>query len=144
MDIGNSTSNRTANVSFENGTKLILNDFGLTTIQSGSKLIVEDGAELILNGGMIQVFDGGEIVIKPGGLLRYEDGVTIELNGNDAQLASGGLIHVGNDATFGFTWQGAESGYLRLLKSPQCCERFSAGTNAMIKLEGKGQEDLIL
>jgi len=144
LEVGNSTSNRTANVTFTSGTKLVLGEFGLITIQAGSKLIIEDGAVLRLNGGTVRVFDGTEIIVKEGGYLVYEEGTTIELNGNDAQLALGGLTHVGNGATFTFTWQGAQNGYVRLLEEGYWGQRFSTGTNARFFLLGANKNDRIL
>jgi len=117
---------------------------GLIEVREGSKLIIEAGGELRLNGGQVKVYDGGEIVVKEGGLLIYEDGVTIELNGNDAQLALGGHTHIGANATFRFFWQGSESGYVRLLKEGYWGQRFSAGNNASVRLEGSSKDDLIL
>src|SRR5690554_3043715 len=144
MIFGDNASNRTANVRFLNGTKLILEEFGIITVQQGSKLIIEDGAELRINGGNLRVFDGGEVIIKSGGKLIYEKDTQIELNGNDAVLALGGLTHIGDDAIFSFTYQGTESGYIRMLKEGYHAERFSAGVNAKVELNGKNKDDLIL
>lgn len=116
---------------------------GIIEVRENSKLIIDSGAQLILNGGTVKVFDGGQIIVKDGGFLRYEDGVTIELNGNNAQLALGGLTHVGNDATFTFTWQGAESGYVRILEG-YSGQRFSTGTNTKMLLKGINKNDKIL
>src|SRR5690606_25420029 len=106
------------------------------------KLIIEAGGELRLNGGVLRVEDGGEVIIKSGGKLIYEAGAQIELNGNDAVLSLGGLTHIGDDATFTFTWQGTESGYIRMLKEGYWGERFSAGLNADVKLQGENKDDL--
>src|SRR5690606_27665117 len=76
--------------------------------------------------------------------LIYEAGAQIELNGNDAVLSLGGLTHIGDEATFTFIWQGSESGYIRMLKEGYWGQRFSAGTNAEVILQGENKDDLIL
>jgi hypothetical protein len=120
-----------------------MND-GNIEVRPGSELVIASGAELRLNGGTLRVMDGGKVIIKEGGLLRYEDGATIELNGNDAQLVLEGLTYIGNDATFGFSYTGTESGYIRLAQEGHSGERFAAGTNARIDLRGENKYDLIL
>ncbi|MGB6035089.1 MAG: hypothetical protein WBG42_02390, partial [Cryomorphaceae bacterium] len=122
----------------------IENNGGVIEVRPNSELIIDSGAELRLNGGTLRVMDGGKVTIKDGGLLIYEDGASIELNGNDAQLALGGLTYVGDDAIFGFTYQGTESGYIRLLEEGYSEERFAAGTNAEIYLRGEDHNDLVL
>ncbi len=144
LNIGSSATGRTAKVRFLNGTALELNPFGIITVESGSELIIENGAELRLNSGLFRVQDGAKVIIKEGGLLRYEDGATIELNGNDAQLVLEGLTYVGDNATFGFSYTGTESGYIRIAKEGHWGERFAAGVNANVHLEGEDEEDLIL
>ena len=144
MIVGDNASNQTADVTFSNNTKLVLEEYGIIIIQEGSQLIIEDGAELRLNGGLLRIQDGGEVIIKDGGKLIYEAGTQIELNGNDAVLALGGLTRIGDNATFTFTYQGTESGYIRLLEEGGDYERFSVGSNAQVKLKGEGQSDLIV
>ncbi len=117
---------------------------GTIEVRKGSQLIIDSGAELRLNGGTLRVMDGGKVTIKDGGLLRFEENASIELNGNDAELALSGLTYVGDDAIFGFTYQGTESGYIRLLKEGYWGERFAAGTNAEIYLRGEDHNDLVL
>ncbi|MCA1764016.1 MAG: T9SS type A sorting domain-containing protein [Flavobacteriales bacterium] len=135
--------NITANLIVRNNSWVELND-GVIEVREGSKLIIDNGAELRLNSGSIKVFDGGEILIKEGGLLIFEDNVNLELNGNDAQLVLEGLTYVGDNATFGFSYTGTESGYIRIAKEGHWGERFAAGTNAEILLEGEDENDLIL
>ncbi len=134
---------KTADVVVRDNCWIKMND-GFIEVRDGSKLIIEDGAELRLNGGLLRVQDGGEVIIKAGGKLIYEDGAQIELNGNDAVLALGGLTRIGNDATFTFTYQGNESGYIRMLSEGYWGQRFSVGTDAEFRLEGENAADLIL
>lgn len=136
-------SGKTGSLIVMDDSKIIVND-GLIEVRPNSKLIIDAGAELRLNGGLLRIQDGGEVIIKSGGKLIYEAGAQIELNGNDAVLSLGGLTHIGDDATFTFTWQGNESGYIRMLKEGYWGERFSAGINASVKLQGENKDDLIL
>ncbi|NEN25308.1 hypothetical protein G3O08_17565 [Cryomorpha ignava] len=138
-------------VEVRSGSKLVVHDggeinlnSGLLRVRDGGKVIVLAGGELLLKGGLLKVDDGGEVIIKAGGKLIYEDGAQIELNGNNAVLALGGLTHIGDDATFTFTYQGTESGYIRMLKEGYWGERFSAGLNAKVELRGENKDDLIL
>jgi|GEM_PF-2786052 len=126
-----------------NGSQVVL-DAGLIEVRPNSELVINEGAELRLNGGTLRVMDGGKVTIKDGGLLRFEENASIELNGNDAELALSGLTYVGDNAIFGFTYQGTESGYIRLLKEGYWGERFAAGTNAEIYLRGEDHNDLVL
>jgi pimeloyl-ACP methyl ester carboxylesterase len=142
LKIGENSS-KTGMMTVRDNSWIELND-GIIEIREGSKLIIDAGAELRLNGGQVKVYDGGEIIIKDGGVLIYEDGVSVELNGNDAQLALGGRTHVGNNATFTFTYQGNESGYIRLLEEGHWGERFSTGQNAKVHLVGEDINDKIL
>lgn len=144
MSLGSSTTGRTAKITFTDGTVLNLNPFGIIIVESGSELIIASGAELRLNGGTLRIEDGGEVIVKAGGKLVYEAGASIELNGANAVLALGGLTRVGDNATFTFTWQGSESGYIRLLEEGYWGERFSVGQNSRIELAGSGKNDLIL
>lgn len=144
FNLGSSATNRTATVTFTDGTALDLSQFGEINVESGSELIIDSGAELRLNGGTLRVMDGGKVTIKNGGLLRFEENASIELNGNDAQLALSGLTYVGDNAKFGFTYQGTESGYIRLLEEGFWGQRFAAGIDAEIYLKGEDENDRIL
>ncbi len=134
---------KTGEVFVRNDCWIKMND-GFLEVRNGSKLIIDDGAELRLNGGLLRIQDGGEVIIKDGGKLIYEDGAQIELNGHDAVLSLGGRTHIGDDATFTFTYQGTESGYIRMLEEGFSEERFSAGSNAEVRLQGENEDDLIL
>ncbi|HZH55484.1 MAG TPA: hypothetical protein VFD72_07530, partial [Sphingobacteriaceae bacterium] len=109
---------------------------------------LNSSSKTVLNSDSTAVFcacrTAGKVIVKRGGKLIYEDGAIIELNGHDAVLALGGLTHVGNDATFTFTYEGSESGHIRMLDDGYWGERFFVGTNADVVLKGEGQNDLIL
>ncbi|NEN24370.1 T9SS type A sorting domain-containing protein [Cryomorpha ignava] len=134
---------KTADVIVRDNSWIVMND-GFIEVRDGSRLIIEDGGVLRLNGGILRIQDGGEVIIKAGGKLIYEKDTQIELNGNNAVLALGGLTHIGNDATFTFTYQGTESGYIRMLEEGYAGQRFSAGLNAKVELQGADEDDLIL
>jgi hypothetical protein len=79
--IGDASNNRTANVTFNSGTSLIIHD--KLIIEEGSKLIIEDGANF-----------------------TFFDGAQIELQGPNSILEIRGKVTIGDNATFTFSGDG--------------------------------------
>lgn len=158
LDIGNNTK-----VIIQKGGQLISNGTNSKiTVRSGGKLIIEPGALLELNNGsMLIVEDGGQVIIQAdlsnpnatiNGLLTYNQGATVQLKGNNAVLEINGRLHIGDNATFGFTYPGSNSGYIKFNRGQGVWwdnwapnnAHITCGTNARINLQGQGKTDKMI
>ncbi|CAN5877451.1 hypothetical protein BH11BAC7_BH11BAC7_15200 [soil metagenome] len=92
--VGNPANGRIGNVYFKAGSTLYLKANGKLIINDGSKLIIEEGARII-----------------------YEQGAQIELLGNNAVLEIKGILELGANADFTFTYPNSVSGYVRFSRA---------------------------
>ncbi|MEO5643669.1 MAG: T9SS type A sorting domain-containing protein [Bacteroidia bacterium] len=94
MEVGDPSVNNRGEVHFLKGSILHIENGGKLTIRDGSKLIIEEGARII-----------------------YEQGAQIELLGNNAVLEIKGILELGANADFTFTYPNAVSGYVRFSRA---------------------------
>lgn len=159
LNIGNNTK-----VILQKGGQLISNGVNSKIIvRSGGKLIIEPGALLELNNGSkLIVEDGGQVIIQTqiaaggnsseNGVLTYNQGAEIQLKGDNAVLELNGRLHIGNNATFGITYPGSNSGYIKFNRGQGVWwdnwapnnAHITCGTNAKINLQGKNKTDKII
>ncbi len=158
LDIGNNTK-----VVIQKGGQLICaGNNSKITVRSGGKLIIEPGAFLELNNGSkLIVEDGGQVIIQAdlsnpnatvNGLLTYNQGAIIQLKGDNAVLEINGRLHIGNNAIFGFTYPGSNSGYIKFNRGQGVWwdnwapnnAHITCGTNARINLQGQSKTDKMI
>ncbi len=131
-------------------------------VRSGGKLVIEPGAFLELNNGSkLIVEDGGQVIIQANlsnpnatinGLLTYNQGAVIQLKGDNAVLEINGRVHIGDNATFGFTYPGSNSGYIKFNRGQGVWwdnwapnnAHITCGTNARINLQGQSKTDKMI
>ena len=140
LKIGES-SNKTGSVMIGANSKIEVKSGGKIEINEGSSLLVQ-GGELIIDGGEI-VCNGGEIIVGEDGKMDYYENSEIQLNGSDAILSLAGLTYIKDNAVFGFSYTGNESGHIEIAEGTWGI-RFRTGVNTQIHLEGEGDDDLIL
>ncbi len=158
LDIGNNTK-----VVIQKGGQLISNGTNSKIIvRSGGKLIIEPGAFLELNNGSkLIVEDGGQVIIQAdlsnpnatvNGLLTYNQGAIIQLKGDNAVLEINGRLHIGDNATFGFTYPGSNSGYIKFNRGQGVWwdnwapnnAHITCGINSRINLQGQSKTDKMI
>ncbi len=132
-------------------------------IRNGGKLIIEPGAFLELNnGGKLIVEDGGLVIIhtkiaaggnsSENGVLTYNQGAEIQLKGNNAVLELNGRLHIGDNATFGITYPGSNSGYIKFNRGAGVWwdnwatnnAHITCGINSKISLIGQNKTDKMI
>jgi hypothetical protein len=132
-------------------------------VRSGGKLIIEPGAFLELNNGSkLIVEDGGQVIIQTkidaggttseNGVLTYNQGAIIQLKGNDAVLEINGRLHIGDNAIFGFTYPGSNSGYIKFNRGQGVWwdnwapnnAHITCGVNSKIQLIGQSKTDKMI
>lgn len=131
-------------------------------IRNGGKLIVESGAFFELNqGSKLIVENGGQVIIQSdlsnptssvNGLLTFNQGAEIQLKGNDAVLEINGRLHIGNNASFTFTYPGSASGYIKFNRGAGVWwdnwvpnnAHITCGSNASFNLKGTSKTDKVI
>jgi hypothetical protein len=151
------------------GAQLIVKKNSLLKLHNGGKIVVKNNAKLIIepgaffelnNSSKLIVEDGGQVIIQANlsnvnatinGLLTYNQGAIIQLNGNNAVLEINGRLHIGDNATFGFTYPGSNSGYIKFNRGTAWWDNgapnnahITCGTNARISLQGQSKTDKII
>jgi hypothetical protein len=85
-------------------------------------------------------------------LLTYNQGAVIQLKGDNAVLEINGRVHIGDNATFGFTYPGSNSGYIKFNRGQGVWwdnwapnnAHITCGTNARINLQGQSKTDKMI
>ncbi|MBS1636219.1 MAG: T9SS type A sorting domain-containing protein [Bacteroidetes bacterium] len=131
-------------------------------VRTGSKLIIEPGANFYLrNGSKLIVEDGGQVIIQgkidPSGTsgtygkLTYNQGAQIQLNGDNAVLEFNGQLYIGNNAQFTFNYTGNNSGYIKFNRGNTWWDNYapgnamiSCGSGASFKLNGQNKNDKVM
>jgi len=139
-------TNINSKIIVRNGGKLIIEPGAFLELNNGSKLIVEDGGQVIIQANLINPN------ATVNGLLTYNQGAVIQLKGNNAVLEINGRLHIGNNATFGFTYPGSNSGYIKFNRGQGIWwdnwapnnAHITCGTNARINLQGQSKTDKII
>jgi hypothetical protein len=169
LKVGDSSSGRTAQVSFSDGTALELNSSGTIEVESGSSLFIDSGAEFTLNGGTINIQDDAELRIHADALMDMDGGtiritgsgkLTIDatgvmeytagdifLNGYDASFALGGVVKISGDVEFKLASEtGGPTGFLHIQDSNSYPEWHfeSYGLNNEILLKGNDKQQQLL
>jgi len=119
------------------------------TIKSGSKLEIEEGAEIIVkNGSTLVLESGATLLVDNGGTLTIEEsanfdyqGGTINLSGNNSLIDITGNLSISANTQFTFTG----AGYIKFSNpGDDWTENITCGSGASIYLHGSGQSDKVL
>ncbi len=132
-----------ADVVIGNNGELIIGDNS-----TGNKGIVhfDEGSTLtIQNGGKLIIHNNSRLIIEDGATLFFEEGAEIQLLGDEAVLEFKGGLNVGPNATFTFTFPGANSGYVRFDIPWQPTHPIvGSGNNSRVRFLGQSRTDKIL
>jgi len=120
-----------------------------TILHSGAEIIIKSGGSLVFGqNSQIILEDGAKITVENGGELRYYNDVDLQLKGDNAVLEIAGKLDIQDNATFTFTYPGANSGYVKFsnvetdIYTPT--ENINYGTNSKINIHGQGKTDKVL
>jgi hypothetical protein len=121
-------------ITVENGGKLQIGaspNYGILTIDNGSKLVVKSG-------GKLDIRYGSKLILKNGGRLVFESGADVNLQDNESviEVQEGGIIEIGPNATF--QWTGV--GYVKINVTSKTVSNIIASapnTNAKFAQTGK-------
>ena len=130
-----------------NGGKLIIEPDVTLNLLANSKLIVEDGGQVIIQNNNASPANATESA-----KLIYNAGAEIQLKGDNAVLELNGKLHIADNATFTFTYPGANSGYIKFNRGfgnwwdnwATGNQHITCGVNARIYLVGQSKTDKIL
>ena len=129
----------------DNNSTLALSPTSRIDIANGAQLIVKNGGLLELKGCTINVANGGSIKIEDSGKLDYYENTIINLNGVNAVLEINGMLNIKDDATFTFTYNTNNHGYVKFGNTTLFpSKNITAGTNSKINLQGSGVSKKIL
>lgn len=133
-------------VSINNNSKLVLGNN-----QTENKAIVRfvAGSSLqIAKGGKLIIHDNSRLIIEKGASLSFLAGAEIQLLGENSVLEISGSLILGKDATFTFTYPGAQSGYVKFNHPenfwPPTKNINVYGLNNKIIFEGANKNDKVL
>lgn len=106
---------------------------------------------IIRNGGKLIVHDNSRVIIEEGASIIFEDGAQIQLLGDNAVLDIKGILEIGANATFTFTYPNANSGYVRFSRAswvpyePSAADyQIIAGTGSSMEFVGINNNDKVL
>lgn len=153
------------------GTKVIIQKGALLNlIGNNARVIVESTAQLIIEpGGLLQINNNGKLIVNDNGLvvtkttfdntnqndnavLTFNQGANIQLKGDNAVLELNGRLHIGDNAVFGFTYPGANSGYIKFNRGAGTWwnnlapnnAHITCGTNSKFVITGQSKTDKII
>jgi hypothetical protein len=150
FEIGDVASEyRTAQVTLNRDSKMVVGNNGTLRIFEGSSLVVEEGASLeVLPGGSVEVFNGS-VIIRAGANVHFMNSSNttinheITLSGSDARLFfDGGELHLDDWVTLSMSQQPETTGYLEV--SPGTENVLHMQDNSKFKWAGKSIEQMIM
>lgn len=140
----NLQSNSTMTV--ENNSTLKLSSNSVMEINSGALLHIKTGSKLILEGNAsINVLNGGRILIEDDASFDYYPNAQLLLSGNTSVCEIKGILNIQSNATFTFTSNNLQRGYLLFSNTSLFPSRnIIGGMNSSINLIGSSTNRKIL
>lgn len=129
----------------DNGSTLILQNQSKIILQPNAQIIVRNNSKLILESGcFLQLNGGAKVIIEDGSTLEYYPNAEIQLNGVYSSLEIAGLLDLKDYSDFTFTYNTNLHGFV-LFNSPQPLPlNIHAGLNCTITLSGSSQYRKVL
>jgi hypothetical protein len=135
MNIGGELGLATATLTLTEGSYLYANNEGSLNIHPGSTIIVDKGAELVLDGSNLNMKNESKLEIKPGGILRFRNNANLIFEGNGCEISLQGKI-INDVNSFSKITHGVNTSTLAQIKIEGVNATIDNKTNSKLTLEG--------
>lgn len=139
--IGDGNYGLTGKLELRKDSELILREGGLIVIDEHSSIFVKNGAELIIDGGTLDMKNGARVVIEEGAVLRFKGGDAIQLFGQLSSIDLYGTIEIDDDVVMEIKMAGDDGGKLRCFNNGIS---INGGAGSEFIVSGAGQHDAII
>ncbi len=139
-------NNSNAKIIIRTGGKLIVEPGGFLELNNGGTLIIEDNAKATVHSKLLSSTTNNNAVFT------FNQGAQLQLKGDNAVLELNGRLHIGDNANFGFTYPGSNSGYINFNRGAGVLwdnwatgnAHITCGYNSSFKLVGQSKTDKVM
>ena len=135
MNIGGELGLATATLRLTEGSYLYTNNEGSLNIHPGSTIIVEEGAELVIDGTTLIMLNESNLIIKKGGILRFRNNANLVFEGDGCEVTLQGTI-INDENTISKIFHGGDTSTLAKIKIEGINATIDNKTNSKLKLLG--------